>query len=96
MRNYYLVAYDIRNSKRLRKVFIKMRGYGDALQFSVFLCKLSSTEKMLMLSELLRIIKQDEDSLMIIYLGSLSGEEQSKIEFIGKKQELTEDSSVII
>lgn len=96
MRNYYLVAYDIRNSKRLRKVFIKMRGYGDALQFSVFLCKLSSTEKMLMLSELLRIIKQDEDSLMIIYLDSLSGEDQSKIEFIGKKQELTEDSSVII
>lgn len=96
MRNYYLVAYDIRNSKRLRKVFIKMRGYGDALQFSVFLCKLSSMEKMLMLSELLRIIKQDEDSLMIIYLGSLSGEGQSKIEFIGKKQELTEDRSVII
>ncbi len=39
MRNTYLVTYDIRDDKRLRKVFKAMRDFGDHLQYSVFECQ---------------------------------------------------------
>ena len=41
MRRLYLVAYDICDPKRLRKVFKTMRGFGEHLQFSVFQCDLT-------------------------------------------------------
>lgn len=68
MRNKYVVAYEIGDNKRLRKVFIKMRGFGDSLQYSVFLCELSAKEKAVMVSELKEIINHKEDSIMITIL----------------------------
>ena len=38
MRNTYLVCYDIRDDKRLRKVHKTMRDFGDHLQYSIFEC----------------------------------------------------------
>ena len=45
MRNVYLVCYDVADAKRLRRTYRKMRGFGDAVQYSVFRCELSPTEK---------------------------------------------------
>jgi hypothetical protein len=39
MRNTVLVAYDIRDEKRPRKVFKTMRDFGDHLEYSVFECQ---------------------------------------------------------
>ncbi|MFO0762685.1 MAG: CRISPR-associated endonuclease Cas2, partial [Byssovorax sp.] len=36
MRHTYVVAYDVCDPKRLRQVHKTMRGFGDALQLSVF------------------------------------------------------------
>ena len=41
MRSVYLVTYDIRDDKRLRKVFKTLRNWGDHLQYSVFECQLN-------------------------------------------------------
>jgi CRISPR-associated protein Cas2 len=38
MRHRYIVAYDIRDEVRLRRVHDVVRGYGIRLQYSVFLC----------------------------------------------------------
>jgi CRISPR-associated protein Cas2 len=94
VRSRYLVTYDIRDGKRLRKVFIKMRGYGEAVQYSVFLCKLSPLEKMLMISDLLKIINHNEDSIFIINLGNTS--KNDDIEFIGIRPDLTENRSIVV
>ena len=45
MRITYLVCYDIADDKRLRRVFKLCKNYGDHLQFSIFECDLSATEK---------------------------------------------------
>ena len=37
----YVVAYDIADQKRWRRVFKAMHGYGEWLQLSVFQCRLS-------------------------------------------------------
>ena len=73
MRNVYLVAYDICDSKRLRRVYKAMRGYGDHLQFSVFRCELSDRERAEMISELGGLIAHDEDQVLVIDIGPADG-----------------------
>ncbi len=96
MRANYLVTYDIKDEKRLRKVYIKMRGFGEPIQYSVFICRLSLIEKMLMISNLLPIIKPQEDSIMVVNLGNTLEAEWSKIEFIGVKRELDTMGRLVI
>ena len=45
MRNVFLVAYDVADDKRRTKVFKKLKGRGEAVQYSVFL--FSGTEAQL-------------------------------------------------
>ena len=45
MRNVYLVCYDVADDKRLRKTYKKMCGFGVPVQYSVFRCELSPTER---------------------------------------------------
>ncbi len=44
MRTTYVVTYDIRDPKRLRRVYRLMLGYGEHVQYSVFRCDLTSRE----------------------------------------------------
>lgn len=39
-RIWHLIAYDVRDAKRLRKVAQKLEGYGDRIQYSIFRCRL--------------------------------------------------------
>lgn len=43
-RRRYLMAYDIADPKRLRRVCNLMEDHGERLQYSVFLCDLSPAE----------------------------------------------------
>ena len=43
-RRRYLVAYDIRDDRRLRMIAGCMEGYGTRIQYSVFVYDLSSRE----------------------------------------------------
>jgi len=72
MRNIYLVCYDIADEKRLRKVFKKMSGFGDPLQYSVFRCELSPTEKQLLKEALWAVLNLQEDRVMLVNLGPVS------------------------
>ena len=62
-RRRYLVAYDIRDDRRLRAVANCTEGYGDRIQFSVFVCDLSDTEKFAMRADLESRMNQSEDSV---------------------------------
>jgi len=41
---WYLVCYDVRNDKRLRKVAKHLEGYGTRMQYSIFRCYLSQKQ----------------------------------------------------
>ena len=45
MRRSYLVCYDVRDPKRLRKVHRVMKAYGEAWQYSVFWCTLWAVDR---------------------------------------------------
>ena len=41
---WYLVCYDVRDEKRLRRAAKKLEGRGQRLQYSVFRCWLTATD----------------------------------------------------
>ena len=84
MRTCYIVAYDISEPKRLRRVHRTMRGYGDPLQYSVFRCILSPSERVLLLEALTPIINHREDQVMFINLGPANGRAHVSIETLGR------------
>lgn len=85
MRNRYIVAYDVSDGKRLRSVFRKMNGFGDALQYSVFPCDLSSKERVLMEEALTAIINLKEDRVIIIDVGPVEGRGGGVMRTLGRQ-----------
>jgi CRISPR/Cas system-associated endoribonuclease Cas2 len=54
MRRCYLVCYDIRHPRRLRRVHQVMKGYGEPWQYSIFFCFLRAIDRVRMRSDLPR------------------------------------------
>jgi CRISPR-associated protein Cas2 len=65
----YIVAYDISDAKRWRRVFRLMNGYGEWLQLSVFQCRLSRRRHAEMVQLLDGIIHHKEDHVITMELG---------------------------
>ncbi len=84
MRIRYIVTYDISDPKRLRRIFRTMKGYGDPLQYSVFQCDLSASERVLMIDALSDIINQREDQVMLINIGPAENRGRQSIETLGR------------
>lgn len=84
-RSLFLVAYDVRDSKRLRKVHKKLNGFGEPVQFSIFQCELTQKEKQLMLGEISAIIHHKEDRVLIVNMGRRKGRADRIIEVLGRQ-----------
>lgn len=82
-RRRWLVAYDIRDDVRLRRVHDIVRSHGDRLQYSVFLCDLTPIEKLDLKSELREVLNQHADSMVFIDLGEPDRQGSAAIEFMG-------------
>lgn len=61
----YLAAYDIGNSKRLRKVARVMKSYGIRAQKSVFECSLDDNKIAELKEKIKSLIEKNEDSFRI-------------------------------
>ena len=85
MRNRHIVAYDISDPTRLRRVHRKMNGFGDALQYSVFACDLSAKERVLMEEALTELINVREDRVLIIDLGPAAGRGNNVVKTLGRQ-----------
>ena len=64
-RHLHLVAYDIRDSKRWRRAYKLLRGYGERVQYSVFRVAATPLQAARLRWELERIL-DPEGALMII------------------------------
>jgi CRISPR-associated protein Cas2 len=93
-RRRYLVAYDIRDDRRLRGIATCMEGYGTRIQYSVFVCDLSDREKVVMRGDIEGLMKASEDSVMVIDLGQ-SGD-TSRFLFLGHHEKLPASCAVVI
>lgn len=95
-RHRYLVAYDIRHPTRLRAVFKAMKGYGDHLQYSVFICDLRGSEKSAMFLHLAAIIDHSRDSVAIVDLGLADDRGRFCVQFLGAHPPLPEGGALIV
>ena len=91
----YIVAYDISNTKRWRKIFKILHGYGEWMQLSVFQCRLSRTKRAELESRLREVVKGGHDHLMIIDVGPAK-HIKLRIESIGKELNTIEKAAVVI
>lgn len=84
MRSTYIVAYDICDDRRWRKVFSTMRNYGDHLQLSVFECQLTPLDLVHLRSQLDAVINHQQDQVLFILLGPSTGRGDRVITALGK------------
>lgn len=96
MRHRYLVCYDITEPKRLQRTFKKMNGFGDPVQYSVFLCDLSPKELVLLEEALTELINLKEDRVLIVDLGPVEGRGQECIRTLGVAMQLPTRTAVVV
>ncbi|MCW2952789.1 MAG: hypothetical protein JWQ48_1959 [Conexibacter sp.] len=94
-RTRYLLAYDIRDQRRLRRVHRVATDFGEPLQYSLFVCDLTQVELSRFKSALLDEMKTTEDSVSIFDLGAPAGRGVKCIEFIGRRRKLPTDEPAI-
>lgn len=94
-RTRYLVAYDIRHPRRLRRVHRVATDFGEPLQYSVFICDLTRVELIALRQKLLEEIKSTEDSIGIFDLGAPATRGVECIEFLGIRRDLPTDDPAI-
>ena len=95
-RRRWLVAYDIRDDDRLRRVYDIVRSHGERLQYSVFLCDLDPIEKLGLMSELREVIHHKSDSVAFIDLGEPGRSNSARIEFMGLSPALPDGGPIIV
>lgn len=96
MRTRYLVAYDISDDRRLRRVFKIMNGFGDAIQYSVFVCDLSDVEKWKLKDRLVDVIHHREDRVVFVSLGPSAGRGSDGFEYLGRQVAVPGERAAVI
>ncbi|MGH3941488.1 MAG: CRISPR-associated endonuclease Cas2 [Pseudonocardiaceae bacterium] len=91
-RRRYLMAYDIADPKRLRRICTLMEDHGERLQYSVFLCDLSIAERAELESAVLNILHQD--SVIQIDLGPLHA--PAAVRALGRPRQLPATGARIV
>lgn len=89
----YLVAYDICEKKRLRKVAHTCEDFGFRRQYSVFLCRISTLDLVRLKSRLYDIINLQEDQVLFIPLCNRCAQ---GIEALGRPVENHDAKDVVI
>lgn len=96
MRNRYLVCYDVADPKRLERTYKKMQGFGQAVQYSVFVCDLSPSARVRLEEALTKILNMKEDRVLIVDAGPTEGRGQDSITILGKPTPLPNRGPVVV
>lgn len=86
-RRRFLVTYDISDDKRRTTVFKTLFGFGDHIQYSVFVCELNRRENVELTGRLTRAINNREDQILFIDLGPIENDAGKIIASLGMAYE---------
>lgn len=86
-RRRFLVTYDICADKRRNALFKLLRGWGDHVQYSVFVCELTARERMRLVGRVTDIVDHDEDQVLFVDLGLAATEPATIVDSIGRAYE---------
>ncbi|MGI8740543.1 MAG: CRISPR-associated endonuclease Cas2 [Gammaproteobacteria bacterium] len=91
----YIVAYDIADPKRWRRVFRLMNGYGEWLQLSVFQCRLSRKRHAELIALLDGIIHHKNDHVISMDIGP-ADTVRPRVVSLGKEFQAVEREAIIV
>lgn len=91
LRNRYLVTYDIRDKRRLRRIHGLVVDFGEILQYSVYVCDLTKVELIELRSKLRVEMDSTVDSISIFDLGPPQGQAATRVEHLGREPEISKD-----
>ncbi len=91
----YIVTYDIADSRRWRRVFKTMNGFGEWLQLSVFQCRLSKRRRAELEARLRDLIKVGQDHVLVIDIGP-ADKTDIAVTSIGKTYAAIERQAIVI
>jgi CRISPR-associated protein Cas2 len=89
----YIVAYDISDPKRLRKVATTCEDFGVRKQLSVFLCRLTPVDYVRLRRRLYDLIDLSEDQVLFIPLCERC---MAKIDAMGRPTEAADARDVVM
>jgi CRISPR-associated protein Cas2 len=93
-RRRYLMAYDIADPKRLRRICTLMEDHGERLQYSVFLCDLTLAERAELESAVVAVMNLAEDSVVQIDLGASSA--SAPLRALGRSRRLPSSGPQVV
>lgn len=91
MKSNYLVCYDIKDEKRLTRVFRFLKQNGVHIQYSVFYCRLTWEELLKLKARLKEIINEKNDDIRIYPLPS-----DLKVEVMGCGDRVPEGVNIFL
>lgn len=89
----YLVAYDIADPKRLRKVARVCEDFGMRRQYSVFMCRLTATDLVRLRGRLYEVLNLQEDQVLIL---PVCGKCVGQLDALGRPTEPAAARDVVI
>lgn len=95
MRNRYFVCYDVSDPQRLAQTYKKMNGYGEPVQYSVFVCDLNNKEIIIMKDDLEEFLNMAEDRVLIVNTGP-ADKSSDRISTLGMSLDLRREASIVI
>lgn len=91
-----LVTYDIPDDKRRARIFAVLSGYGQRLQYSVFVLAASDTQVARLRGELDAVIEAAEDQVLFVDIGPADGRGEAAVSALGRPVELPNRKAVVI
>lgn len=89
-RRLFVIAYDIPDDRRRTKVATVLEGYGDRLQYSVFVVTARTAKIVRLRGELKKHVVTKEDSIAIFDMGIHATKRIKRlVTFIGIKREIS-------
>lgn len=96
MRRSYLVCYDVRDPKRLRKVHRLLKAYGEPWQYSVFYCVLKPIDRVRLENAVRALINMKVDQVLLVDLGGNDEAARESSTFLGPGMTEAESGMVVI
>lgn len=95
MRRRYVITYDVSDDRRRDHVFTVLQGYGDHVQFSVFVAALTQQELIVLRTKLRRHLNEATDQVLIIDLGREETTSADPFEVLGTPYQMPTRTAIV-
>jgi CRISPR-associated protein Cas2 len=96
MRTRYLLCYDVRDDRRLRRTIAVAEAWGERIQYSVFVCDLTDVERARLEGALRDVLDVTVDRALLIDLGPTDGGSSRRFRWISRPQRLYDPSEPFV